>query len=102
MNRTANCTRSEIAETVAGKTGVSLPECREVVNATLALLADTVVSGRRVELRNFGTFTPVVRAAKTGRNPKSPSTVYKIPERRWVRFVPAKKLVDLLNPSSVL
>ena len=57
----------------------------DAINAELA-------QGNTVVFRNFGTFMPVTRKAKVGRNPKNPAVDVAIPERTVVKFKPGALL----------
>jgi integration host factor subunit beta len=46
-------------------------DVEEVVNAVLEAILTALVRRDRVELRGFGAFAVKVRAARTGRNPKT-------------------------------
>jgi len=43
----------------------------KVIRKSLATIADTVMSGRRVELRGFAVFKPVDVPERKGRNPQT-------------------------------
>ena len=58
-----------------------------VVNAMLEAMITSLVKGRRIEIRGFGTFKINHRPARTGRNPKSGQAV-SVPEK----FVPHFKV----------
>lgn len=49
--------------------------------------------GDKVVLIGFGSFTPVERAARTGRHPQT-SEVIQIKAKKTVKFRPGKKLLD--------
>jgi integration host factor subunit beta len=56
-------------------------------NAILEAMITSLVKGRRIEIRGFGTFKINHRPARTGRNPKSGQAV-SVPEK----FVPHFKV----------
>ena len=45
--------------------------CEAIVDAILNRIADALVAGERVELRDFGAFTVTTRRSRTGWNPKT-------------------------------
>jgi integration host factor subunit beta len=51
----------------------------------------TLVEGRRIEIRGFGSFALSTRPPRTGRNPKSGEAVL-VPEKRVPHFKPGKEL----------
>ena len=60
---------------------------------TFAAVVETLVTERRVELRNFGVFEVRRRAARRGRNPRTGEKV-SVPERYVVRFKPGKEMEE--------
>lgn len=52
-----------------------------IIKETLSVIANEVRLGNSVELKGFATFKPVLRAAKTGRNPATGETI-QIPAHR--------------------
>jgi nucleoid DNA-binding protein len=62
------------------------------VQETLDCVAQSLASGRNVELRNFGVFEVQVRKSRVGRNPNRPETDVTIPERAVIKFKAGKEL----------
>ncbi len=50
----------------------------------------------KLTIVGFGTFKSTMKQRKKGRNPRTGETI-EIPARKVVKFVPGKKLKDLLN-----
>ena len=75
-------TKADIAHNVAQATGLTTRDTAAAVDVLLQSLAEALVAGHRTELRGFGTFETVLRAPRTGRNPRTGAKV-KIPSR-WV------------------
>ena len=68
---------------------------------TLDGIADEMVVGNTVELRNFGVFKVVTCKSRIGRNPNQPEKTVVIPDRAVVKFKAGKKLkikIEALNP----
>ena len=75
------------------------------VRTLLDAMTRTLVEGRRIEIRGFGSFALSTRPPRTGRNPKSGETVM-VPEKRVPHFKPGKELRQRVdqgapNPDSV-
>ena len=94
-----NLTKRDIVLAVHETAVQKLPELevpqklvREVVQATLDCIADSLAVGRHVELRNFGVFEVQVRKARVGRNPNRPEKDVTIPERAVIKFKAGKEL----------
>lgn len=61
------------------------------VRTLLDAMTRTLVEGRRIEIRGFGSFALSTRPPRTGRNPKSGEAV-SVPEKRVPHFKPGKEL----------
>ena len=58
----------------------------KIVQITLEGIADEVVVGKTVELRNFGVFEAIVRKSRIGHNPNQPEKTVVIPDRAVIKF----------------
>lgn len=84
-------TKSEIVQAVADKSGLTKTQAAGIVDTVLRTMVDGLRSGEPVNIRNFGTFKPVTRKAREGRNPQTGEPVM-IPERQAVTFKASKSL----------
>ena len=66
-------------------------DLREAVDRILGLLADALVAGERIELRDFGVFRLHDRPARQGRNPKTGESVA-VPGRKSVHFKASREM----------
>lgn len=89
-------TKRSMVEQVAERVGVTGQQAREIVQATLDNMIETLVETGRIELRNFGVFTVKVTAPRKARNPRTGEAVM-IGQRRVVRFKPGKVMAEQLN-----
>jgi DNA-binding protein HU-beta len=84
-----------LIEAVAEESGVSREQTGRVVRTTLDIIARTVSNLHNVRLSNFGTFAPVVRAARLRHNPATGeqfhSEAYMAP-----KFSPRGKFYDTM------
>ena len=93
-------TKSELIIKLASKQ--SLLSAKEVENAVKEMLeqmAETLEGGDRIEIRGFGSFSLHFRAPRTGRNPKTGSSV-ELDGKYVPHFKPGKELrerVDAVN-----
>lgn len=62
-----------------------------LVQCVIDELGESLVNGDRIELRDFGVFTPRPRAARKARNPKT-GTVVDVPATVGVAFKVGKEL----------
>nr|YP_009968277.1 DNA-binding protein Hu-like protein [Cyanidiococcus yangmingshanensis]QMX77378.1 DNA-binding protein Hu-like protein [Cyanidiococcus yangmingshanensis]UNJ15795.1 DNA-binding protein Hu-like protein [Cyanidioschyzonaceae sp. 2]UNJ15993.1 DNA-binding protein Hu-like protein [Cyanidioschyzonaceae sp. 3]WDB00314.1 DNA-binding protein Hu-like protein [Cyanidiococcus yangmingshanensis] len=88
--------KSELITVVADKVGLSKKQVRNVVNEILAQISQQLVSGQKVKLVGFGTFSKQYRAARDGRNPRTGERLV-IPERHVVVFNPGSELKQQLK-----
>jgi len=86
------------------ETGILQHQVLSIVQKTLDYIAQAVIEGRKVEIRNFGVFEVRVRKARMGRNPNQPGVQVAIPQRAVVKFRPGKELreaVCKLTPKEI-
>lgn len=97
MDRTI--TKRELANRIYSETGssVSQAEVYEIVRKTFDYIAEALVKGNRVVLRNFGVFAAQEAKPKVGRNPRTPEKVINIPAHRVVKFKSGKELRQALK-----
>lgn len=74
-------TKSDIVDIISTNTGLSKVETEAVVRGFLETVIDSLKRGETIELRGFGTFKVVERAARTARNPRRNVEV-KVPARK--------------------
>ncbi len=83
-------TKRDIVVKITKETGLTQFEVKEVLQRALDCIVEALAERKKVELRNFGIFTPVVRKARIGRNPNNPGVEIKIPEKWVADFKPGK------------
>lgn len=71
-------------------------DVEKLVGRVLEEIGDALEQGRRVELRNFGTFSVRHRKPRIGRNPRTGESVA-VPQKRVPHFRAGKALRDRLN-----
>ena len=81
--------RAGLVAEVAEKTGFTKLDCENVLDTYMETIIETVADGEKVTLYGFGTFEPVERAAKKGRNPKTGESLL-IPSTKTAKFKVAK------------
>ena len=89
--------RSELVHLLSLRFGQLAPSDSDAaVKLILDALSEALASGRRVEIRGFGSFQSSQRLPRTGRNPRTGERVA-IPSRRVAHFKPGKALREALN-----
>jgi integration host factor subunit beta len=73
---TKTMTKRDLVDQVAAKNGnINKSQVMEVVQSFLDVVTESLTKGERIELRDFGVFSPRDRAARKARNPKTGSIV---------------------------
>ena len=88
-------TKQQLIEKVAAKTELKKTEIEVAVDSVLDLIAETLRSNERVEIRGFGSFAVKERKERQGRNPRTGETIT-IPAKRDASFKPGKELTERL------
>jgi integration host factor subunit alpha len=78
-------TRSDLAESLNRKVGLSRAESSLLVESILGHLSSALIRGENVKLTGFGSFLLRNKNARLGRNPKTGVEVI-IPPRRVLTF----------------
>ena len=95
-------TKRDLVVKIAREINLNQSQVAETVQKTLDYIAEELIAGRTIELRNFGVFEIKVRKSRKGRNPNEPEHEVVIPERTVVKFRAGKELkdaVEKLNPA---
>lgn len=85
--------KAELIEAVQQKLGgdTSKRAAADALQAVLDSIAATLKKEEAVQIVGFGTFKPVERKARIGRNPKTKESIT-IPASKSVRFLPSSAL----------
>jgi integration host factor subunit beta len=90
-------TKSELIENLSfTDVGLNKKEAELIVNTIFDTIGDALISGDRVEIRGFGSFTIRERDAREARNPKSGDLV-KIAAKKTPFFKTGKELRERVN-----
>ena len=84
-------TKKEIVKAISEEIGLTQLKTKEIVQKTFDAIVETLVTDRRIELRNFGVFEVKKRAARKARNPRTGANV-NVPEKYVVTFKPGKEM----------
>ncbi len=85
--------KTELAEMVAKKTGMSKKDSENATSAVLDGITEALVKGDKVQLVGFGTFEVRERKEREGRNPGT-GEVIKIAAQKVPAFKAGKALKD--------
>lgn len=75
---------------------LSHAQADRIVRTIFETITEQLVSGRRVELRGFGSFDVKTRKSRNGRNPRTGEAVT-VEEKSVLYFKTGKELRDRLN-----
>ena len=90
-------TKSELIEALAQKQSqLAYEDVELAVKSMLDLMAQTLASGERIEIRGFGSFSLHYRPPRTGRNPKTGDAVT-LASKYVPHFKPGKELRERVN-----
>ncbi len=88
-------TKRELVIRVANKLGMTQSDVSKIIEGTFDTISQSLATGQRWELRDFGVFEVKTRASRIGRNPRTGDQV-PVPERRVVTFRPGKRMKELV------
>lgn len=85
--------KAELIGKIAEKSELSKKDSEKALNAAIESIVEALKADEKVQLVGFGVFETKVRAARTGRNPKT-KEVIEIPESKNPQFKPGKALKE--------
>lgn len=88
--------KGELVDSIAKQSGMTKVDSAKALDATLDAITGALMTGDKVTLPGFGTFSTSKRDARTGRNPKTRQEI-KIPAKTVAKFKAGKKLADAVN-----
>lgn len=77
---------------------LSLEDVQELVNMIFDTMAENLANGNRIEIRNFGVFTPRERKGRVARNPKTGEQV-SVSNKVVIHFKAGKDIRERINAS---
>ena len=84
-------TKADIAQRIARATGLTQADTAAAIDGFIEAVSRALEQKDHVEIRGFGTFKVVTRAARMGRNPRA-GTHIEIPRRPAPVFKPSREL----------
>lgn len=90
--------KNKLAQELAVSERLPLSTAFKAVDGLIRIASETLAKGEDIAIRCFGVFTPVNRAERPARNPKTNEEIM-VPAHRTVKFRPSKELKESLNPS---
>lgn len=88
--------KAELVEEVADQTGLTKRVSREVVDAIVSAITDSLAREERVTLVGFGSFQVMQRKARRGRNPQTGREL-QIPAKKVPKFKAGRGLREAVE-----
>src|SRR5258708_22873158 len=86
-------TKKEIVRQISERIHETQLKTKEIVQLTFDAIVDTLITDRRIELRNFGVFEVKLRKKRKARNPRTNARV-EVPPKYVVTFKPGKEMEE--------
>lgn len=88
--------KSELIEALSKELKVTVSTASGIISTILDAMTDTLVKGKNVEIRGFGSFTVKKYKSYIGRNPKTGKET-KVKPKKLPFFKPGKELKEAVN-----
>lgn len=89
-------TKAELVAHIASEAGLKKVQAEAALSAMTGAIQAALVSGKKVVLVGFGTFSRQHRKARMGRDPQTKRPI-NIPASNSVKFKPGKAMKDAVN-----
>jgi nucleoid DNA-binding protein len=86
-------TKKEIVKRISDRSGLTQLKTKEIVQWTFDAIVETLITEKRIELRNFGVFEVKRREARKARNPRTGDPV-EVGPKNVVTFQPGKEMEE--------
>lgn len=86
-------TKKEIVKQISEALGLTQLKTKEIVQKTFDAIVDTLLTEKRIELRNFGVFEVKQRKPRKARNPRTGDPV-QVEAKNVVTFKPGKEMEE--------
>ena len=86
-------TKKEIVKVIAERANLPQLKTKQIVQWTFDAIIETLITEKRIELRNFGVFAVKRRKARKARNPRTDEQVFVGP-KNVVTFQPGKEMEE--------
>ena len=89
-------TKAELVSHIANEAGLKKVEAERALEAVTGAIQSALVSGKKVTLVGFGTFSVQARRERMGRNPQTKKPI-RIPASKSIKFKPGKAMKEAVN-----
>lgn len=88
--------KTELIDKIAAGAGISKADSKKALDATVNALKEALISGDKIQLVGFGTFSVNERPAREGINPATKEKI-QIAAKKVAKFKAGAELADALN-----
>lgn len=89
--------KNELAVQMVKDSSITKNDALKVIDSTVEVVAEELKKDDgKITLVGFGTFKTINKKKKKGRNPRTGAEIT-IPKKRVVKFIPGKKLKELVK-----
>jgi len=88
--------KAELINAIAAEAGLSKIDAKKALDAVVKSVSDALVSGDKVSLVGFGTFSVAVRSARPGINPATKQPI-NIAEKKVAKFKAGAEFTAAIN-----
>jgi DNA-binding protein HU-beta len=89
-------TKSQLVDAIAARTGLTLKQSTDAIEAALSAVEDVLARGGEVSLAGFGKFSVTERAARQGVHPRTGDPM-QIPATRVPKFTAGSNLKNAVR-----
>lgn len=86
--------KTELVNLIAEKTGITKIKAKNVTDAFINAIIESLKKGNKVTLVGFGTFSVINRSPRNGVNPRTGKKIY-IPGKKVAKFRIGSELTNL-------
>lgn len=90
-------TKKDLIQSIRNEMDFDTYTIRTVIDLFLINIIRHIEKGNRIEMRNFGVFSLILRKAKIGRNPNKAEIAIPIPARYQMKFSASKNIKEILH-----
>lgn len=90
--------KADLTQALAAQAEIPKTKAAQCINIITKAIADSLISGEKVTISDFGTFTLSKRRKFKGYNPRNGEKI-DVPERKIPVFRAGKALKEALNPN---
>ncbi len=89
--------KNELAAQMVKESDITKADALKTIDSLVSIVTDGLKQKNgKLTLVGFGTFKTIIKKQKKGRNPRTGKEII-IPQKRVVKFIPGKKLKDLVG-----